>query len=99
MKTQFGKLEVPQASGVRSDRDASETLALHSAADNFRALRYVAKIHDQSGDHARDRARGRLDRSREARRSGRVETGVLRRETGAHFERRLDRMRDHGRSE
>lgn len=43
MKTQFGRLDVAQASGLRSDPDASWKLALHSAADNFRALRYIAK--------------------------------------------------------
>ena len=38
------------------------------------------QVHDQPGDHARHRARGRLDRARQAGRPGALEAGLLRRQ-------------------
>ena len=57
------------------------------------------EVHDQPGDHARHRARGRLGRGRQARRPRAVEAGVLRRQAGAGAEGRLHRLGADGRSE
>ena len=65
--------------------------------DNFRVKRYVAKYTINPGDHARHRARGRLDRARQAGRSGAVEAGVVRREAGDDHQRRLHRLERDGR--
>ena len=55
------------------------------------------EVHDQPGDHARHRARCRVDRGRQDGRSGAVEAGVLRRQAGAGHQGRLHRRRDDGR--
>ena len=57
------------------------------------------QVHDQPGDHARHRARGRLDRGRQAGRPGAVEAGVLRRQAGGDHQGRDDRRRADGRSQ
>ena len=57
------------------------------------------EVHDQPGDHARHRARGRLGRAGQARRPRAVEAGVLRREAGAGPQGRHDRRRRDGRPE
>ena len=57
------------------------------------------QVHHQPGDHARHRARGRLDRSRQAGRSGAVAAGLLRRQAGADHQGRHDRRGAHGRSQ
>ena len=57
------------------------------------------QVHDQSGDHARHRACGRLDRGGQARRPRAVEAGVLRREAFADPEGRHDRRGGDGRPE
>ena len=55
------------------------------------------EVHDQPGDRARHLDRSRVDRSRQAGRSGAVEAGVLRGEAGAGHQGRLHRRRDDGR--
>ena len=57
------------------------------------------QIHHQSRDHARHRARGRLDRGRQAGRPGAVAAGVLRRQAGDDHQGRHDRRGADGRSE
>ena len=57
------------------------------------------QVHDQPGDHPRHRARGRLDRGRQAGRPGAVEAGVLRRQAGDDHQGRLHRRRADGRSQ
>ena len=57
------------------------------------------EVHDQPGDHARHRARGRLDRGGQARRPRAVEAGVLRRQAVADPEGRHDRRGADGRPE
>ena len=57
------------------------------------------EVHDQPGDRARHRARGRIGRSRQARRSRAVEAGVLRRQAGAGDQGRLHRLGADGRRE
>ena len=49
------------------------------------------QVHDQPGDRPRHRARGRLDRARQAGRPGAVEAGVLRRQAVADAQGRHDR--------
>ena len=49
------------------------------------------QVHDQPGDRARHRARGRLGRAGQARRPRAVEAGVLRRQAGADHQGRHDR--------
>ena len=51
------------------------------------------QVHDQPGDHPRHRARGRVDRARQAGRPGAVEAGVLRRQAGGDHQGRHDRRR------
>ena len=65
-------------SSARSPR----RMPAHAAADNFRALRYVAKYTINPAITTRHRARGRLHRGWQARGPVRVEAGVLRREAG-----------------
>ena len=55
------------------------------------------EVHDQPGDRARHLDRSRVDRGRQAGRSGAVEAGVLRREAGAGDQGRIHRRRDDGR--
>ncbi len=57
------------------------------------------QIHHQPGDRAGLRARDRLDRGGQARRSGAVVAGVLRREARSGDQGRLDRLRADGRSQ
>ena len=57
------------------------------------------QVHDQSGDHARHRARGRLARGRQARGHRAVAAGVLRRQAGDGHQGRHDRGGADGRSE
>ena len=57
------------------------------------------EVHDQPGADARHRGRGRIGRSRQARRSRAVEAGVLRRQAGAGAEGRLHRVGADGRSQ
>ena len=87
-----------------ADRAQDEGAARH-AARRSGATRQLPRqalhrqVHDQPGDHARHRARGRLDRGRQARRSRAVEAGVLRRQAGADPEGRHDRRGADGRPE
>ncbi len=67
--------------------------------DNFRVKRYIAKVHDQPGDRARAGRADRLGRSRQARRPGAVEPGLLRREAGPGAARRHHRGGADGRPE
>ena len=83
MKVQRGAL--PEDDGARND--------------NFRAQALHREVHDQPGAHARHRARSRLDRGRQARRSRAVAAGVLRREAVADHQRRHDRRGADGRPE
>ena len=55
------------------------------------------QVHHQPGDHPWHRACGRLDRAGQARRSGAVAAGLLRRQAVADPEERHDRRRRHGR--
>ncbi len=57
------------------------------------------QVHDQPGDHARHRARGRLGRAGQARRPRAVEAGVLRRQAVADPQGRHDRRGGDGRPE
>ena len=57
------------------------------------------EIHDQSGHHARHRARNRIGRSRQAGGSRAVASGVFRREAGAGHQGRLHRVVADGRRE
>ena len=55
------------------------------------------EVHDQPGDRARHRARGRLDRGRQAGGSRALEAGVLRRQAGARDQGGARGRRDDGR--
>jgi urease subunit alpha len=57
------------------------------------------EVHDQPGHHARHRARGRIGRGREARRSRPVEAGALWRQAGDRHQGRLHRVGADGRRE
>ena len=57
------------------------------------------QVHDQPGDRAGHRPRGRLDRARQARRPGALEAGVLRRQAVARAQGRDDRGGGDGRPE
>ena len=67
--------------------------------DNLRIRRYVASIHDQSGDSPWHRARGRLRRGWQTCRSGALEAGLLRRQSRDGDQRRLHRLGPDGRRE
>ena len=57
------------------------------------------EVHDQPGDHARHRARGRVDRGRQVGRPRAVEAGVLRRQAVPDRQGRTDRRGRDGRPE
>ena len=65
--------------------------------DNFRVRRYVAKYTINPADHSWHRARGGIDRARQARGSGALEAGHVRREAGNGDQGRLHRLERDGR--
>ena len=79
--------------------------AARRAAAGQRAPRQLPRqalrrqVHDQPGAHPRHRARGRLDRGRQARRPGAVAAGVLRRQAVDDHQGRHDRRGADGRPE
>ena len=89
MKTQFGKLEPDAAPGASA----------HAAADNFRALRYIAKYTiNPAITHGIAHEVGSIEVGK-VRRSRPLEAGLFRREAGADPQGRPHRLRQHGRSE